>query len=213
MRKYQCIVCGFVYDESEGIPEDGIAPGTRWEDIPDDWVCPVCGVGKDQFEVVEGFRAWSIQEDVALGPNFSIGAVASLPAFGGDIERFLLDGRFDMGVRWDSWLMLGDVWVSGRVDEGQTNNWIGGVMVGVAQLGRRGFQFRALYENSYRLDRDRQSPAETRLQPFLEARHLLGVTITGHDYLLLAFQQGVESMKKFLLGTFFTGKKLDIIDQ
>jgi rubredoxin len=52
MRKWICTVCGFVYDEAEGIPEDGIAPGTAWEDIPDDWVCPDCGAPKEDFEMI-----------------------------------------------------------------------------------------------------------------------------------------------------------------
>ena len=43
MKKYQCIVCGWVYDEALGCPEEGILPGTRWEDIPEDWTCPECG--------------------------------------------------------------------------------------------------------------------------------------------------------------------------
>ena len=47
MKKYVCTVCGWVYDPAEGDPEGGIAPGTAFEDIPDDWVCPLCGVGKD----------------------------------------------------------------------------------------------------------------------------------------------------------------------
>lgn len=53
MKKFQCAVCGYVYDPEIGDPDSGIAPGTAFEDIPDDWVCPVCGVGKDQFEEVE----------------------------------------------------------------------------------------------------------------------------------------------------------------
>jgi rubredoxin len=53
MKKYQCIVCNFVYDEAAGLPEEGIAPGTRWEDIADDWSCPECGVTKADFEMVE----------------------------------------------------------------------------------------------------------------------------------------------------------------
>lgn len=53
MKKYQCIVCGFVYDPVEGDPDSGIAPGTAFEDIPDDWECPVCGVTKDDFEPLE----------------------------------------------------------------------------------------------------------------------------------------------------------------
>ena len=51
MKKYVCNVCGYVYDPAVGDPDSGIAPGTAFEDIPDDWVCPVCGVGKDSFEV------------------------------------------------------------------------------------------------------------------------------------------------------------------
>ena len=51
MDKYVCIVCDWVYDPEIGDLEHGIAPGTAFEDIPDDWVCPVCGVGKDQFEI------------------------------------------------------------------------------------------------------------------------------------------------------------------
>ena len=52
-RTFMCIICGFVYEETEGLPEEGIAPGTRWEDIPEDWCCPDCGAGKEDFEMVE----------------------------------------------------------------------------------------------------------------------------------------------------------------
>ena len=51
--KYVCDVCGWEYDEEKGYPEGGIAPGTKWEDIPDDFECPLCLVGNDQFSVVE----------------------------------------------------------------------------------------------------------------------------------------------------------------
>ena len=50
MDKYVCTVCGYVYDPAKGDPDNGIAPGTKFEDIPDDWVCPVCGAGKEAFE-------------------------------------------------------------------------------------------------------------------------------------------------------------------
>lgn len=50
-KKYICEVCEWVYDPAVGDPDNGIAPGTSFEDLPDDWVCPVCGVGKDQFKV------------------------------------------------------------------------------------------------------------------------------------------------------------------
>jgi rubredoxin len=51
-RKYQCCVCGHIYDEAEGDEETGIAPGTRWEDIPEDWRCPECGVEKSEYELM-----------------------------------------------------------------------------------------------------------------------------------------------------------------
>ena len=51
MKKYVCDVCGYVYDEAVGDPDNGIAPGTKWGDLPDDFVCPLCGVGKDKFSV------------------------------------------------------------------------------------------------------------------------------------------------------------------
>ncbi|NND66920.1 MAG: FAD-dependent oxidoreductase, partial [Halioglobus sp.] len=53
MSRWECIVCGLVYDEKDGWPDDGIAPGTRWEDVPEDWLCPDCGVGKEDFELLE----------------------------------------------------------------------------------------------------------------------------------------------------------------
>ena len=53
MAKYVCSVCGYEYDEAAGDPDNGIAPGTKWEDIPDDFTCPLCGVGKDLFEEAE----------------------------------------------------------------------------------------------------------------------------------------------------------------
>ena len=53
MEKYVCEVCGWEYDPSTGDPDIGIAPGSAFADLPDDWVCPVCGVGKDQFKPEE----------------------------------------------------------------------------------------------------------------------------------------------------------------
>lgn len=53
MKKYQCIVCGFIYDEAEGCEIDGIQAGTLWADVPEDWICPECGVAKDDFEMIE----------------------------------------------------------------------------------------------------------------------------------------------------------------
>ena len=53
MKKYVCIVCGYEYDPAAGDPDNGIAPGTAFEDLPADWVCPLCGVGKEDFKEVE----------------------------------------------------------------------------------------------------------------------------------------------------------------
>ena len=52
MDKYVCDVCGYIYDPAEGDPDNGVAPGTAWEHVPADWVCPLCFVGKDQFSKV-----------------------------------------------------------------------------------------------------------------------------------------------------------------
>jgi rubredoxin len=52
-KQWVCVICGWVYDESTGAPDDGLAPGTRWADVPDDWRCPLCDVGKGDFALVE----------------------------------------------------------------------------------------------------------------------------------------------------------------
>lgn len=51
-NSYLCVVCGHIYDEAEGCPEDGIAPGTRWEDVPMNWTCPECGARKEDYELI-----------------------------------------------------------------------------------------------------------------------------------------------------------------
>lgn len=53
MKKYRCKVCGWIYDEGKGDPDNGIAPGTRFEDLPAEFICPLCGAPKEEFEVVE----------------------------------------------------------------------------------------------------------------------------------------------------------------
>ena len=52
-KTWQCLLCGFTYDEAEGMPDHGIEAGTRWVDIPDDWICPDCSAGKADFEMME----------------------------------------------------------------------------------------------------------------------------------------------------------------
>lgn len=53
MKRWQCMLCAYIYDEALGDPDSGIEPGTRWEDIPDDWSCPECGASKMEFVMVE----------------------------------------------------------------------------------------------------------------------------------------------------------------
>ncbi len=52
-KTYMCLICGFIYDEGAGLPDEGIAAGTRWEDVPVNWTCPECGARKEDFEMVE----------------------------------------------------------------------------------------------------------------------------------------------------------------
>lgn len=54
MKKYICKICGWIYDEAQGDPDNGIAPGTKFEDLPADYICPMCGAGKNEFEEYEG---------------------------------------------------------------------------------------------------------------------------------------------------------------
>jgi len=51
MQKYRCLMCGYIYDPATGDEDNGIAPGTAFKDLPDDWICPDCGVGKEDFEL------------------------------------------------------------------------------------------------------------------------------------------------------------------
>jgi len=53
MKTWMCLICGWIYDEAAGVPEQGVAAGTRWEDIPPNWTCPECGARKEDFEMVE----------------------------------------------------------------------------------------------------------------------------------------------------------------
>jgi rubredoxin len=52
-KVWMCIICGWIYEEEKGAPEEGLEPGTRWQDVPEFWVCPDCGAGKEDFEMIE----------------------------------------------------------------------------------------------------------------------------------------------------------------
>ena len=53
MKSWMCVICGYVYHEADGLPDEGIAAGTSWDDVPPNWMCPDCGARKEDFEVVE----------------------------------------------------------------------------------------------------------------------------------------------------------------
>jgi rubredoxin len=53
MKTWMCLICGWIYDEAAGLPDEGVAPGTRWEELPPNWTCPECGARKEDFEMVE----------------------------------------------------------------------------------------------------------------------------------------------------------------
>ena len=110
----------------------------------------------NNYEVLYGFRAWSSQEDVGLGPNFSFGATFSGPALGGDISRVLFDGLFSVGSHSGRWLLMGDAWLSGRFDRSEPRDVLLGFQLAAAQIGQRGFQFRLLVDASHKLQLDRQ---------------------------------------------------------
>jgi hypothetical protein len=110
----------------------------------------------DRFIVVEGFRAWTVQEDVALGPNFFASTVFSTPATGGDQRRLLFDVGAHAAQQRGKWLVLGDAWLSGRHEESGFRDLVVGLQLGAAQLGRRGLQLRLLAETSHELDVNRQ---------------------------------------------------------
>jgi hypothetical protein len=110
----------------------------------------------NNYEVLHGFRAWSTQEDVGLGPNFRVGLTFSAPNLGGDVHRLVFDGALSVGRHRGSWLLLADAWASGRFDEGDPANVVAGIQLAAAQIGERGFQLRLLADVSHELDLDRQ---------------------------------------------------------
>jgi len=110
----------------------------------------------DNFEVMHGFRAWSTQEDISLGPNFQVGITFSTPALGGDVNRVVYDGAVTASRHRDGWLLMTEGWFSGRFDEGEPRNVIAGAQLALARIGERGFQFRLLADISHELDLDRQ---------------------------------------------------------
>ena len=89
MAQWECIVCGLIYDEKEGWPDDGIAPGTKWADVPDDWTCPDCGVGKEDFELIPGTED-AEEEDATETAESSQGASLPIVVVGSGLAAYSL---------------------------------------------------------------------------------------------------------------------------
>ncbi|EMH4162988.1 FAD-dependent oxidoreductase [Pluralibacter gergoviae] len=88
-KKWLCIICGFIYDEEQGWPDDGIAPGTAWEDVPETWACPECLVGKADFEMIE------ISDEVAQ----TLVSVAAAPTPAADLQPVVIIGSGHAGYQ------------------------------------------------------------------------------------------------------------------
>lgn len=110
----------------------------------------------DDFVVLRGMRGWSTQEDLALATRVDAGLTVSVPAFGGDRRRLLVDARVSDSWRLDGWVVQGALWGSGRVeDAGLRNAWVGG-QIAMFQLGSRGWQARLAIESTHEADLDVQ---------------------------------------------------------
>lgn len=137
-----------------------------WESSPDPFPTPddvtISGPRiafeqlEDQYRVLTGFRGWSAQEDVAFGTTFTAGVTFSHPEFGGDIPRLVFDGSWGHRVQVNQWMLMGDIWTSGRLDDGSAANVVTGFQAAASQLGPRGWQMRLMVEASKDLDRENQ---------------------------------------------------------
>ena len=90
MKKYVCDVCGWEYDPAVGDPDAGIEPGVAFEDLPEDFVCPLCGVGKDEFSPVDWFSLWNIKPVVALSNDGLFVRIAE------QVENFIMLKKGDV---------------------------------------------------------------------------------------------------------------------
>ena len=112
----------------------------------------------DNYEVVHGFRAWTSQEDVALGPNYSVHTTYSIPGLGDGHWRQPFDASFHRGWRRGRWLFINDAWTSGRLEQGGAQNWRTGAQLIVARTGFEGWQGRLMVENVSNADGELQLP-------------------------------------------------------
>jgi hypothetical protein len=111
---------------------------------------------RDRFVVMSGFRAWTAQEDVAMGPNFQVGVTVSTPQLGGDMTRVLTDGSVSRVWRSGNWMITGNGWFRGRWDDWDPRSWVAGIQATASEIGTRGLQARILVEGSHELDLDQQ---------------------------------------------------------
>jgi len=139
---WRWVATGQPFATPDNIAVDGVRIG--FEQIP------------DRYLVLTGYRGWSVQEDVALGPIVRAGLTVSAPVFGGDRRRFLIDGSVRSGHRAGRWLLLADGRWSGRMDPEGARNLRAGLKLTATQLGEHGWQARLLVEGTHDADRNVQ---------------------------------------------------------
>ena len=105
MKTYQCLVCGWIYDEGKGSPEEGIPPGTRWEDIPEDWCCPDCGVGKGDFEML-AIAPEATEQALLIPSDENKAGLSSLIILGTGLAAYTLAREFRKIDRESSLILL-----------------------------------------------------------------------------------------------------------
>ena len=113
MRKFKCSVCGYIYDEAAGIPEKGIEPGTKWEDIPDDFVCPICTAPKSVFKQLEEDKPTPvspISTDSSHAPSLKELSAGEISAICGNLAKGCEKQR--LTAEMEAWNKLADYYRS-----------------------------------------------------------------------------------------------------
>ncbi len=154
----------------------------------------------DNYQVVHGFRAWSSQEDVALGPNVTAHTTCSVPALGDGRWREPFDASYHRGWRRGRWIVLADLWTSGRLEAAGARNWLTGGQLVAARIGDEGWQGRLVIENVGNADRE----VQLHLGTFTGLRGWDPFTFNGTGRALLNLQWR-RLMARDVLGLFSLG--------
>ena len=101
MATYKCVICSYEYDEARGIPESGIAAGTKWEDLPEDWKCPVCSATKENFELVGGAEEETIVEEMTPASTALNTYKCVICSYEYDEARGIPESGIAAGTKWE----------------------------------------------------------------------------------------------------------------